>query len=258
MSSIALPSRGRCVQFTDSQPCQCQWFFPPESPLLDRVGSRSPLSIFLCSVSQLVCSLCGHGVHAHADYVSDIVNHYPANQCAAYAQTTHLTQRCTCEAQFYEHVATDNWYRLPELWTALDYFNPDTSGPSRSATTSNDPNGPFFPNTMASPNFKTSMFYGNATSVLFTPTYMPYIPRTSNRSHSSGDAAIFTPIQQPVAQMAITQIEAHSHSEMENSYSVQYKDDNFSVNVQDSRARFHQDYPYRAAHGTEAWAGQPD
>ncbi|PBK77636.1 hypothetical protein ARMSODRAFT_946477 [Armillaria solidipes] len=85
MSSIVLPSRGQCIQITnDSQHCQCLWFFPPESPLLD----------------QNICGLCGHGIHAHADYVSIVVNHYPANQCAAYVQRTTLMQRCTCEAQF--------------------------------------------------------------------------------------------------------------------------------------------------------------
>ncbi len=38
------------------------------------------------TVPQDICGHCGHGIHAHADYVSIVVNHYPANQCAAYAQ----------------------------------------------------------------------------------------------------------------------------------------------------------------------------
>ncbi len=41
MSSVVLPSRGQCIHITDdSQHCQCLWFFPPASPLLDQVGSR--------------------------------------------------------------------------------------------------------------------------------------------------------------------------------------------------------------------------
>ncbi|KAK0445556.1 hypothetical protein EV421DRAFT_1734747 [Armillaria borealis] len=73
MSSIVLPSRGKCIQVINSvQRCRCLWFFPPESPLLD----------------QNICGLCGHGIHAHIDYVSTVVHHYPANQCAAYVQKT--------------------------------------------------------------------------------------------------------------------------------------------------------------------------
>ncbi|PBK77626.1 hypothetical protein ARMSODRAFT_997979 [Armillaria solidipes] len=137
MSSIVLPSRGQCIQITDdSQPCQCQWFFPPELPLLD----------------QTICGHCGHGIHAHADYISIVVNHYPANQCAAYAQRTHLLQFCICGAQFCEHIGTYNSYRIPEPWSVLRYFNPDTNGPSSSVTTSyfNDANSPLSPNTMSS------------------------------------------------------------------------------------------------------------
>ncbi|KAK0483150.1 hypothetical protein IW261DRAFT_1461708, partial [Armillaria novae-zelandiae] len=242
MSSIIFPSRGKCIQITDSQRCQCQWFFPPESPLLD----------------QLVCGLCEHGIHAHADYFSTVVNCYPSNQCAAYAQTTHLGQRCTCEAQFYEHIATDNWYQLAEPSTVLDYFNPDPTGlQSPNATMSNDANNPFFPNTTSSSSYSTSMSYGNATSTPFTLTYMPSTsPYIDPYYPYYDDAVIFTPIPQPVAQIAMPQIEAHPRLEVENSYSVQYQDHSFRVNVQDSRPRSYQDDPFRPAHGTEAWAGQ--
>ncbi|PBK96321.1 hypothetical protein ARMGADRAFT_692072 [Armillaria gallica] len=59
MSSIVLPSRGQCIHIIDdSQPCQCQWFFPPESPLLDQVGSHSPLSVFLYSQSPSSSAAC--------------------------------------------------------------------------------------------------------------------------------------------------------------------------------------------------------
>ncbi|KAK0502772.1 hypothetical protein EDD18DRAFT_605993 [Armillaria luteobubalina] len=131
MSSIVLPSRGQCIQITDnSQPCQCVWFFPPESPLLD----------------QDICGLCGHDIHAHADYVSIVVNHCPVNRCAAYAQKTRLTQFCTCGAQICEHIATYNQYRLPEPWTVLDYWNPGNISPPSTTkiSYSNDANSPFF------------------------------------------------------------------------------------------------------------------
>ncbi len=89
------------------------------------------------------------------------------------------------------------------------------------------------------------MYSGDATDIPFTPAYIPDV----NPSNPYGDTVIFAPIPQPVIQTAITQIEGYSHSEVENSYSVQYQDDNFSVTVQDLRARFRQDYPYSAAHG---------
>ncbi|KAK0240641.1 hypothetical protein EDD85DRAFT_1021850 [Armillaria nabsnona] len=240
MSSIVLPSRGQCIHVTDNQPCQCLWFFPPESPLLD----------------QNICGHCGHGIHAHADYVSTVINHYPANQCAAYAQTTHLMQFCTCGAQFYEHIAAYNSYCIPEPWTVLRYFNPDGNVPSPSATTSSAANSPFSPNTTPSSNYSTTMFSGDATDTPFSPAYMPPPSPNVNASYPYGGTVIFTP--QPVVQFAIPQIEADSRSEVENPYGVQYQDDDFSVNVQDSRARFHQDYPYSATHGPEAWAGQLD
>ncbi|PBK64427.1 hypothetical protein ARMSODRAFT_961938 [Armillaria solidipes] len=125
MSTAALPSRGQCIQVTDNH-CQCPWF---ASTLLD----------------QHVCGQCGHGIHAHVDYVSTIVNYYPANQCAAYVQRTPLTQRCTCEAWLCDHVATNNPYRIAEPWKVLDYF-PDNNVPSSnvnaigfSNSTINDP-----------------------------------------------------------------------------------------------------------------------
>ncbi|KAK0240645.1 hypothetical protein EDD85DRAFT_950486 [Armillaria nabsnona] len=240
MSSIVLPSRGQCIQITDdSQPCQCQWFFPPESPLLD----------------QIACGHCGHGIHVHTDYVSPVVNHYPENQCAAYVQKIPLTQRCTCEAWLCVHVATHNSYCSEEPWTVLDSLYPENSG-LPSAATSNDGNGPSFPNTTPSSNHSTAMFSGDATDIPFTPAYMPSPSPDANPSYPYGDTVIFTPIPHPAIQTAITQVEAYSHSEVENSYGVQYQDDNFSVNVQDTSARIRQDYPFNGAHSAEAWAGQ--
>ncbi len=85
-------------------------------------------------------------------------------------QTT-LTQRCTCEAQFCEHVATDNLYRLLDPWAVLDYFNPDISGPSSSAPTSSysDVNSPFSPNTMSS-DYNTAILSGDARNIFLTAT----------------------------------------------------------------------------------------
>ncbi|KAK0240658.1 hypothetical protein EDD85DRAFT_1021864 [Armillaria nabsnona] len=165
---ILVPSRGQCIQITDnSYHCQCQWFFPPESSLLD----------------QNICGLCGHGIHAHVDYVSTVVNHCPANQCAAYAQKTTLTQRCTCEAQFCEHVAADNLHRILDPWAVLDYFNPDINGPSSSAPTSsysNDANSPFSPNTMSS-DYHTAVLSRDTRNI--SPT--PFTPSPSTASTSS-------------------------------------------------------------------------
>ncbi|KAK0433125.1 uncharacterized protein EV420DRAFT_1489414 [Desarmillaria tabescens] len=233
MSSIVLPSRGRCIQVIGSiLYCQCQWFFPPESPLLDqtdrgsvrcRCGSRctgfappdaaadrksrldavqqggivlaiiSPNKCHLrpdmselineyditnanhdsipsqtwpkevrvhpsglvrtsnlhprsysepepaphlnLKLSQNICGLCGHGIHVHVDYVSTVVNHYPANQFTAYVQ---------------------------KPWTVLDLFGQRNNSPSLSATTSSYySNGantaiPFTPTPVSSPSSSTS------------------------------------------------------------------------------------------------------
>ncbi|PBK80410.1 hypothetical protein ARMGADRAFT_77409 [Armillaria gallica] len=153
MSSVVLPSRGQCIHITDdSQHCQCLWFFPPVSPLLD----------------QNICGHCGHGVHAHADYVSTVVNHYPVNQCVAYAQKTHLTQRCTCDAQFCKHIGAYNSYRIQEPWSVLRYFYPDTNGPSPSVATSDDAGNSFSPNTTPTSNYNSPMFSDDATNMSLT------------------------------------------------------------------------------------------
>ena len=165
-------------------------------------------------------------------------------------------QFCTCGAQFYEHIATYNSYLILEPWTVLRYFNSDGNVPSPSATTSNysnDANSPFSPNTTPSSNYTADMFSSDATDIPFTPAYMPSPSPNANPSYPYGDTVIFTPTPQPVVQMAIPQIEAQ---EVEHSYGVQYQDDNFSVNVQDSSARFRQDYTFNAAYGAEARAGQ--
>ncbi|KAK0502777.1 hypothetical protein EDD18DRAFT_1457646 [Armillaria luteobubalina] len=250
MASIVLPSRGHCIQITDySQPCQCLWFFPPEFPLLDPLGSHSP--------PLDICGQCEHGIHAHADYVSTVVNNHPTNQCAAYAQKTRLTQFCTCGAHVFQHVSTYNPYYIPEPWTVLHYFNLDDNAASSSAATSgysNDASILFSQNTTLFSNYSAPVLSNNATGIPFTPAYMPPPSPDINSSYLYGDTAILTPIPQPVVQLAIRQIEAntHSRSEMENSSSVQdqHVDGYFSVNVQDSHARFHQDDPYWPVHST--------
>ncbi|PBK96329.1 hypothetical protein ARMGADRAFT_1076509 [Armillaria gallica] len=181
MSSIVLLARGQCIHITDGiQHCQCLWFFPPESSPLD----------------QTICSHCGHSIHVHADYVSTVVNHYPANQCAAYAQTTHLMQFCTCGAQFYEHIAAYNSYRILELWTVLCYFNSDGDVSSPSATMSsysNAANSPFSPNTTPSSNYTATMSSSDTMDIPFTPAYMPSPSPNANPSYPYGDTVIFTP-----------------------------------------------------------------
>ncbi|KAK0228082.1 hypothetical protein IW262DRAFT_1292972 [Armillaria fumosa] len=161
MSSIVLPSRGQCIQTTDNlQHCQCLWFFPPELSLLD----------------QDICSLCGHGIHTHADYVLTVVNHCPENRCVAYTQKTPLTQFCTCGAQNFQHIATYNPCRLPEPWTVLDYFSPGSIG-SPGATTisySDKVNNPFSPRTTSS-DYTAAISSGDTRNISVTlmPVYSP-------------------------------------------------------------------------------------
>ncbi|KAK0197593.1 hypothetical protein F5146DRAFT_1218421 [Armillaria mellea] len=234
MSSIVLPSRGQCIQITDGiQPCQCLWFFPPDSLLLD----------------QNICGHCGHGIHTHADYISTVVSHYPANRCTAYAQKTYMMQLCTCGTQLFKHSPTYNSYRIPEPLTVLRYFNPDGHVPSPSTTATSAANSPFSPNTMPSSNYGTAMFSGDATDIPFTPAYMPSPSPNINPSHPNGDTVIFAPAPQSVVQLASPQIGAQ---EVEHSYGVQFQDDNLGGNDQDSRPRF------SGPHSTGAWASQLD
>ncbi|KAK0228068.1 hypothetical protein IW262DRAFT_576237 [Armillaria fumosa] len=146
MSTSALPrvpSRGQCIRVTDNY-CQCPWFV---STLLD----------------QSICGQCAHGIHAHVDYVSMVVNYYPANQCAAYVQKTPLTQRCTCEAWLCDHVATNNPYCIAEPWKVLDYF-PDKNVPSSHANAFGLSNG-----AISDPYTPSSMSFSPADSDAATP-----------------------------------------------------------------------------------------
>ncbi|KAK0433121.1 uncharacterized protein EV420DRAFT_578962 [Desarmillaria tabescens] len=222
MSSIILPSKGKCIHVIDSiQHCQCLWFLPPESPLLD----------------QNICARCGHGIHAHADYVSMLVHHCPAMNCAAYFSKTARVQACTCSASLIDHIPVVNVYRSA---TPLPY------GVGISIHDNGLPSN-------------VNIFTGDTTNDSYTPIPMTSPSINANPSYSYGDTVIFTPTPRPVIQMGITQIDAHSLSEVENSYIAQYQDDNSRINVQDPGGEFREDYltiSYNEVHGTGSWAGQ--
>ncbi|PBK96290.1 hypothetical protein ARMGADRAFT_1009959 [Armillaria gallica] len=151
--------------------------------------------------------------------------------CAAYYPKTSRVQACTCSASLIEHMPVVNMYRSP---TPLPY--------SAEALPSH-----------------VNAFTGDATNIPFTPVPMPSPSTTDNPPHSYRDVVLFAPNPHPVIQTTIAQIDAHSHSEVENLYGAQYQNDNSSVinDVQDSSARYHEDYSttYVPVHGTEAWVG---
>ncbi|KAK0458415.1 uncharacterized protein EV420DRAFT_1764082 [Desarmillaria tabescens] len=192
MSSAVLPSRERCVHITDNtQQCQCPWFV---SILLD----------------PYICGQCGHGIHAHVDYVSMVVNHYPPTQCAAYVQKTPLAQRCTCEAQLCDHVAINNLFRHADPSSVLDNFagNNDTSYSVDAISFSNDfVNSTFTPFVNSNANTDTFSRDANLTPINTAPIFSPgpyndagniplapYIPSPSTSHTPSG-------IQSDVAQV---------------------------------------------------------
>ncbi|SJL04577.1 uncharacterized protein ARMOST_07944 [Armillaria ostoyae] len=154
--------------------------------------------------------------------------------CVAYYPRTPKLQACTCSASLVEHIPVVNVYRSP---TPLPY----------GADVDN-----------AFPSNVNGTFTGDTANIPFTPMPMPSPSTNDAPIYSYGE--IFAPAPQPVIQTAFTQFDAHSHSEVENSYIAQYQNDNSSVinNVQDSSARFHENYSttYVPVHGAEAWAGQ--
>ncbi|KAK0434952.1 hypothetical protein EV421DRAFT_1272148 [Armillaria borealis] len=187
MSSAVFPSRGQCTQVTDNvHQCQCPSF---ASPLLD----------------PYICVNCGHGIHAHADYVSMVVHHYPPTQCAAYVQKTPLAQRCTCEAQLCDHLPTNNSYRSAEPWTVLDY-SPDINGPSSSVAAisfSNDAiNDPYTPSSISFSRDANLMSI--TTAPVFSPSSRAFIP-----SSEVGNISLTpTPISSPSASSASSGIQS--------------------------------------------------
>ncbi len=69
----------------------------------------------MLTLSQYICGACGHGIHSHVDYVSMIVNHYPATQCAAYVQKVSCSPLLVARA----HAA----YAIDTSDTALHVWN---------------------------------------------------------------------------------------------------------------------------------------
>lgn len=208
MSTPALPhipSRGQCIRVIDKY-CQCPWFV---STLLD----------------QSICGQCAHGIHAHVDYVSMVVNYYPANQCAAYVQKTPLTQCCTCEAWLCDHVATNNPYCIPEPWKVLDSF-PDDIVPSSNTNTfglsKGAISGPYMPSSMSfSPADSDAGTLAsrdtNLMPIAGAPAFSPS-PRHAFSAFSAAENSLFhsTSISSlsssvpSAVQSGITQIQAYS------------------------------------------------
>ncbi|KAK0225244.1 hypothetical protein EDD85DRAFT_857064 [Armillaria nabsnona] len=205
MPSAVFPSRGQCTQVTDNiQHCQCPSF---ASPLLD----------------PYICVNCGHGIHAHIDYVSMVVHHYPPTRCAAYVQKTPLAQRCTCEAQLCDHLPIDNLNRSAEPWNVLDYF-PDNNRPSYSPAAidfSNDGiNGPYTPSSMSFSQDANLMPI--TTAPVFSPSPRAFIPSSEAGNISFAPTPISSSASSASSdiQLDITQAQAYSPDD----HFVQYPD----------------------------------
>ncbi|PBK80419.1 hypothetical protein ARMGADRAFT_1092212 [Armillaria gallica] len=200
----------------------------PSKPSFTESGHHThsvwcPCQFVSTLLDQSICGLCGHGIHAHLDYVSMVVNYYPANQCAAYVQKTPLAQRCTCEAQLCDHVPTNNPYRSEEPWTVLDYFT-DSNGYNAAAISySNDAvNDPYTPSSMsfssADSDAATQSSHGaNLMPTARAPVFSPR-PRHASSPSSGAENIPFasTSISSPSSsasstiQSDITQIQAYS------------------------------------------------
>ncbi|KAK0210322.1 hypothetical protein DFS33DRAFT_1483432 [Desarmillaria ectypa] len=217
MSSAVFPSRGQCIQVTDNiQQCQCPWFV---STLLD----------------QYICGQCGHGIHTHVDYVSMVVNHYPATQCVTYVQKTPLTQRCTCEVWLYDHVATDNLYCSAEPWNVVSNF-PDPNGPSSNVNaihfSNNALDGPHTPGSMSfsATDYDTVAFSHdvNLRPITAVPILSPSPRHAFSPSRDARNIPLTpTPISSPSASSASSGIQsdiAQTQAYGLNDYFVQYPD----------------------------------
>ncbi|KAK0183922.1 hypothetical protein F5146DRAFT_1077069 [Armillaria mellea] len=163
-------THGQCIQVTDNY-CQCPWFVPT---LLD----------------QHLCGQCGHGIHAHVDYISTIVNYYPPNQCAAYVQKTPLAQRCTCEAQLCDHVSTDNPYRMAEPWRVLDYFLDPSSNVNAFGLSNGTVSSPYTPGSMSFPSIDSDAVTqaSHDVNLMSTDTATVFSPSPRHASSSSSGA----------------------------------------------------------------------
>ncbi|KAK0434710.1 hypothetical protein EV421DRAFT_1909177 [Armillaria borealis] len=90
--ALHLPDRSRCLVLN----CSCNSFTP-----------RSPFMV--PENEQILCSICSHGVHAHADIQSVIVNQFIAQECFSFVQKT--AETCTCTAPLADHVPIVNPHR---------------------------------------------------------------------------------------------------------------------------------------------------
>ncbi|PBK80408.1 hypothetical protein ARMGADRAFT_1171896 [Armillaria gallica] len=113
LTNSAPSLRGQCVEHTDYAFCLCSRFFPARD-----VSRYLDHAIPVLTASHAHYCTCGHGIHAHVDYISTVVHRCPATHCAAYVQDTPQTQECTCAAPLNDHVAIVNPYRVP---AALPY-----------------------------------------------------------------------------------------------------------------------------------------
>ncbi|KAK0443001.1 hypothetical protein EV421DRAFT_1903961 [Armillaria borealis] len=250
MSPARIPSRGQCIQPIDNNldGCQCSWF---ASTLLD----------------QYICGACGHGIHAHVDYVSMIVNHYPATQCAAYVQKTPLTQCCTCGTWLYDHIAINNLYRSAEPWNVLDHF-PDNDDLSSNAIgfSNDDINDAYTPSSVFS-----SSTDSNTTDL--APALISSLSISPHAFGSSGDATEnilhpLTPLSSPSASSAPSTTQSHTTQTQgysSDDYFIQYPDHLINSSyarqpggVTDESFEY-QYYSANVMHGApEAWSGQYD
>ncbi|PBK87491.1 hypothetical protein ARMGADRAFT_1065995 [Armillaria gallica] len=247
MSLPIIPSRRQCVQPLDNiiQGCQCSWFAPT---LLD----------------QYICGACGHGIHAHVDYVSMVVNHYPATQCAAYVQKC-----CTCGTWLSDHVAIDNLYCSAEPWDVLDHFPDNSDLSSYAIGFSNDViDGTYTPSSMSSSSTDSDTADAGLTPA---PISSPFVsPHAFGRSGGATEniSLPLTPLSSSsahstpsITQSYTTQTQDHSSDD----YFPQYPDHfiNSYTRLSDDGAADesfeYQHYSLNATHeASEAWSGQYD
>ncbi|KAK0434705.1 hypothetical protein EV421DRAFT_1909170 [Armillaria borealis] len=100
--ALHLPDRSRCLVLN----CSCNSFAP-----------RSPSMV--PEDEQILCSICSHGVHAHADIQSIIVNQFIARECFSFVQKT--AETCTCTAPLLDHVPIVNPHRATHQATTGSY-----------------------------------------------------------------------------------------------------------------------------------------
>ncbi|KAK0474901.1 hypothetical protein IW261DRAFT_532605 [Armillaria novae-zelandiae] len=253
MSSATIPSRGQCIHPINNiqQGCRCSWFAPT---LLD----------------QYICGACGHGIHAHVDYVSMMVHHHPATQCAAYVQRSPLTQRCTCGTWLSDHdEAIDNLYLSTDPGDVLD-DTPDNDNLSSSATgfQSNESiNHAYTPSFMyaSSTNFNTADGPGPTPARISSPFLSPYAFGHSGGAMGSIPLSSSSTYSTPsIIQSHTTQTQTQGYSS--NDYlQVQYPDrlinSSYAQRQPDGCATDesceHQHYSLNVMHGMpKPWSGQ--